>query len=226
MPASRTILAAAASSAAALAFAAPASAATIATDACVRHVGSGVKTFPVSGTGFTPGASVTLRYASVLSPTPAFLGVVTADTAGNITPTALTPALFNKFNTQEQSFALSATDGTNPAIVAATMFKQVRVGYLTSPATGRPGRSARHTVRGYPNGKATYLHFRYRGKTRRNVRLGVTSSPCGIVSRRMALLPTRSIPGPWTVYVDQTRTYKKGSPFQLKYSFTIRRTFR
>ena len=41
----------------------------------------------------------------------------------------------------------------------------------------------------------------------------------------MALLPTRSHPGTWTVYVDQVKAYHKGTPAQLKYKFVISRTF-
>jgi hypothetical protein len=214
-----------ASSASVLAFAAPAGAATVATDPCVRSVtSSNLMSMPISGGGFTPGGHVTIRYASKVSPEPVFLAGVTADAAGNIA-TAVTPPLFNRFNTQEQTFTLGAFDDTNPALVATTTYKQVRVGYITNPPTGKPTRSATHTVRGFPVGKATYLHFRFGGQTRRNVRLGVTSAPCGKVSRRMNLLPTRSRPGKWTVYVDQAKTYSKSTMPQLKYSFVITRTF-
>src|SRR6201999_882937 len=111
--------------------------------------------------------------------------------------------------TQQQSFALVATDDTNPAINATDTYQQVRLGYRTNPATGKPSHSALHTVRGFPPGKTTYLHFRFGGKTKRNMLLGVTSSPCGVVSKRFALLPTKSHPGTWTVYVDQSPVYKK-----------------
>ncbi|MEA2218136.1 MAG: hypothetical protein QOJ35_762 [Solirubrobacteraceae bacterium] len=224
MPTPRSILAAA-SSASVLVFAPPAGAATVTTDPCVRTVSlSSLMNMPITGAGFTPGGRVTVRYATKVSPQPTFLTAVTADAAGNFT-TAVTPPLFNKFNTQEQTFSLGAFDESNPALVATTTWKQVRVGYITNPPTGKPTRSATHTVRGFPVGKATYLHFRFGGKTRRNVRLGVTSAPCGKVSRRLDLLPTRSRPGKWTVYVDQAKAYHKGTRPQLKYSFVITRTF-
>jgi hypothetical protein len=224
MPSTPRILVAAASVAATLAFAAPASAATVVTSPCIGVASGTTNTLPVAGGGYTPGATVTLRYASTIAPTPSFLGTAIVDAAGNFAA-APTPPLFNKFDTQDQTFFLSATDGVNAGIVAVTKFRQVRVGYLTTPPTGKPTRSARHTVRGFPPGKNVYLHFRFGGQTKRNVLVGKASSPCGIVSKRMRLLPTRSRPGRWTVYVDQSKTYKRATRPQLKYTFTITRTF-
>jgi hypothetical protein len=215
--------------AAALAFAgaaaAPAAAATIQTLPCnvdTRVVGA--KTVPLVGTGFTPGGVVTIQTNSAGTPSPALLASAQADAAGNFT-TMASPPLFNRFNSQEQAFNLIATDQSNPTVLAVAQFQQVRLGYVTNPANGRPTRRATHTVRGFPIGKAVWLHFRYHGKTRRNVSLGVTQAPCGKAERRMALLPTRSRRGRWTVYVDQQRRFSSATKPQLKYSFTISRTF-
>jgi hypothetical protein len=226
MIAPRRTLAAAFSAAATLAVAAPAHAATVATLPCIPVVStlSSDPNMPITGTGFTPGALVTIRYASTQSPTPTYLTSTTADPAGNISVAAVAP-LFAKFDTQLQTFGISATDGVNPAITAGAVYKQVRVGYTTNPSTGKPTRSANHTVRGFPVGVNVYLHFRFQGKTKRNVKVGKTTGPCGIASKRMRLLPTRSHPGTWTVYVDQSAQFHKTTRPQLKYSFVIRRTF-
>jgi hypothetical protein len=206
--------------------AASATAATIQTLPCIvdtRIIGA--KTVPLVGAGFTPGAFVTIQTASAVAPTPTFLASAQADAAGNFATTAGPPA-FNKFDTQEQSFTLVATDQTTPAIVATAQFQQVRLGYVTDPANGRPSRRATHTVRGFPIGKEVWLHFRFAGKTRRNISLGAAQAPCGKAERRMSLLPTRSRRGKWTVYVDQVRRFHKTTKPQLKYSFLISRIFR
>jgi hypothetical protein len=225
MPQARRILTAALAAAAVLAGAAPAHAATVVTQPCVVSISSAsLQNQAVTGTGFTPGALVTIRYASKQNPTPTYLTSTTADPAGNFS-VATSPASFNKFDTQKQSFVLGASEDANPANAATTTYQQVRLGYRTNPSTGKPTRSALHTVRGFPPGKKTYLHFRFGGKTKRNVLLGTTSSPCGIVTKRMSLLPTKSHPGTWTVYVDQVPAYHKGTLQQLKYKFVISRTF-
>ncbi|MEA2129754.1 MAG: hypothetical protein QOJ85_2645 [Solirubrobacteraceae bacterium] len=205
--------------------AAPAAAATIQTLPCnvdTRVVGA--KTVPLIGSGFTPNGLVTIQTASAVAPTPTFLTSAQADAAGNIKTTA-SPPLFNKFDTQEQAFGLAATDQTNPAIVATTQFQQVRLGYVTNPSTGRPTRRATHIVRGFPVGQPVWLHYRFGGKTRRSVSLGTAQAPCGKAQRRMALLPTRSRRGKWTVYVDQVRRYSPATKPQLKYTFVISRRF-
>jgi hypothetical protein len=208
------------------AVAAPATAATIQTLPCnvdTRVIGA--KTVPLVGAGFTPGATITIQTASAVAPTPTFLVSAQADAAGNFATTA-SPAVFNKFDTQEQAFSLAATDQSNPAIVATAQFQQVRLGYVTDPANGRPTRRATHTVRGFPIGKEVWLHFRFAGKTRRNVSVGAAQAPCGKAERKMSLLPTRSRRGKWTVYVDQVRRFHAATKPQLKYSFVISRTFR
>src|SRR3954447_8681304 len=203
----------------------PAAAATIQTLPCnVDTRVTGAKTVPLVGSGFTPGGLVTIQTASAVAPSPTFLTSAHADAAGNIKTTAA-PPLFNRFDTQEQGFGVVATDQTNPAIVATTQFQQVRLGYVTSPTTGRPTRRATHTVRGFPVGQAVWLHYRFGGKTRRNVSLGSAQAPCGKAERRMALLPTRSRRGTWTVYVDQVRRFSAATKPQLKYTFVISRRF-
>jgi hypothetical protein len=217
MPAPRRILAVASSAASVLALAATADAATIQTLQCVRTA-EGAGTVPIAGSGFTPGTSVSLRS----EPPGVFTSAVT-DATGSFATTVSAPS-FNPFSRTLQTFALGATDGMNPAVVAGTTYKQVRIGYTTNPSSGRPTSRATHTVRGFLPGKSTYLHFRFGGQTKRNVKLGRADSPCGIASKRMALLPTRSRPGIWTVYADQAATYSKSTRPQLKYSFKITRT--
>jgi len=229
MQAVRRTLAAASAAAALVAVAAPADAATVVTLPCVPAVGglSSPPTMPITGAGFTPGSLVTLRYASTAAPTPTFLTSATADVAGNFSTTVV-PPLFKDSDTQLQTFLLGATDSAVPPagpITATTTYQQVRVGYTTNPASGKPTRQATHTVRGFPTGTNVYLHFRYRGKTKRNVKLGTAAGPCGIVSKRMRLLPTTSRAGKWTVYADQKATFSKNTRPQLKYTFIISRTF-
>lgn len=225
MTAPRAILAAASSAAAFLALAGPVGAATVATTSpCVLTATGVASNVTITGTGFTPGALVTLKTATKNSPTPVFLTTATADPAGNITAMSSPPS-FTPFSRKLQTFNLGAFDGTNPAIVATTTFQRAEAGYTTNPSSGRPTSRATHTVRGFPVGKNVYLHFRFGGKTKRNVKLGTSTGACGVASRKMALLPTRSHPGVWTVYADQRRSFSKNTRPQLKSSFRITRSF-
>lgn len=220
----------AACSAAALAAAptipSPAAAATIASTApCVASLGIGVApTLRITGSGFTPFAPVRIRTSSPINPTPRNLTTVTARADGRIA-TAVDPPVFNSPATLDQSFDLLAVDTTNPANAASSVYRQVRFGFDTRPSTGRPSRTVTYTARGFPPaGGAVYAHFRFGGKTRRNVRLGIPRAPCGIVARRMALLPTRTRFGTWTIYMDQSPVFRETSVLQARGSLTIRRT--
>lgn len=220
--AGRRTLAAASTAAAVLALAAPGLASTLETSACVPNFGELAPTpdMTFTGTGYTPGSLVTVKVASSKAHTPAHLTSATADLNGNFTATSRPPS-FVSDTRQLQTFYVGAGDNVNPANAATTSFKQVRVGYTTNPATGPPRRSSLHTVRGFPIGRRTYLHFRFAGRTVRSVKLGRTVGPCGIVSRRMSLLPTPSRLGLWTVYVDQKSRYARSTPFQLSYTFPV-----
>jgi|GEM_PF-1767783 len=231
MLASRRLIAAscAAACAATAGLAAQASAATISTTIpCVANLGfGGALTLPLAGTGFTAGGSVTIRTSSPSDPTVRDLTTLTADAAGNIAAqTRIDPPPLRSPTTIQQAFTLVAIDGANPANVATTTFKQVAFGFSASPDTGKPSRKVTYTARGYLPGKPVYAHFRFGGITRRDVKLGVATSPCGIVSKKMRLLPTKTRFGTWTVYMDHLPTYSKNNKvLQAKGTLLIRRTF-
>jgi hypothetical protein len=229
MPAPHRILAVTASAAGALAFAAPAIAApTLTTDACVRSVASlgGGKTMSIAATGFTPGSNVTIKYASKIDPTPEYLTSGMADATGSYAA-LVEPPLFHKFDTQEQDFLLGATDDVNPALTATTPFHQVRFGYELKPDHARPSAKVQHTVRGFANGQPVYIHYRYHGQTKKTVSLGVTSSPCGIATKKMAFLPVKPAHnGKWNLYIDQAKKFSLKTPLQLRTALSIFTTFK
>ncbi len=228
MLAPRSLLAAsgAATLAAAMGLPSPAQAATItSTVPCVASLGIGVApTLRLAGTGFTPNAPVAIRTSSPSKPSPRPLTTVTANPLGAFT-TAVDPPPFNSESTLDQSFKLLAVDTANPATTASSTYRQVRFGFDARPSTGRPGRTVTYTARGFlPGGGPVYAHFRFGGKTRRSVRIGAPSSPCGIASRRMRLLPTKTRFGTWTIYMDQRPVFNKDTALQAQGSLTITRT--
>jgi hypothetical protein len=217
------------SSAAAIAAAGDAAAAsaapTIATKIpCVANLGiGGALTLPVIGSGWSPNGVVALSTSTTSRPAPKELASVRADANGNIS-SRVDPPAFRSASTVDQTFTLNAVDTANPANLATSTFRQVRFGFDTQPSTGRPSRRVTYTARGFLPGKAVYAHFRFRGKTRRDVRVGVARQPCGIVSKKMRLLPTKTRFGTWTVYMDQAPRYSKTTLLQAKGSIVIGHT--
>lgn len=235
MPVSRrAVLPAALAAAVAIVAPAPASAGTlaVATPCVVEYeVIGGLKTLKIVGAGFTPGKVVEIQSTSSSKSTPAIATSAIADAAGNIVSERV-PLAFEPFDALEQSYTLTATDSGNPANVTPPVsFTQVRFGVDAKPSKARPNRKVTYTGRGFLPGKPVYAHFRFAGKTMRNIKLGVPSSPCGVVSKRMRLLPTKSHFGVWTVYMDHVATYSpqtaKVNPLlSWRGKVTVERTFR
>jgi hypothetical protein len=205
----------------ACATAAPAVGATLTAPECIPSMGAkNSRTLPISGSGFAPGARVSVDYSTPVTPGRTFLTAVTADASGAFS-TRTVPPLFHAFSTREQIFDLTAST-EEPPVEASTRYKQVLFGYEMTPRASSSTRVVRHVVRGFPAGRTTFLHYRLAGRTEGTVRLGRTSSPCGIVARRMRALPLKVKTGTWTVYADQRRAFSLLTRPQAKMTFVVR----
>lgn len=212
----------------ALALTAPsAQAAEIRTLPCVPYA-SGEMSMPILGSGFTPGAFVRVSTTTPTNPTPSIFTSGQADGSGVLGKQTLPPSFAN-FRSNQQSYSLIATDLTNPAAPIQTApfpFVVVRFGTTTNPRSPRrPTTRVTYTARGFTPGKPIYIHFRFAGKTRRSVSLGVASSPCGIASRRMRALPTRTRHGKWRAYTSQSKRFSVNTKPMWVNEFTIYRRY-
>ena len=191
---------------------------------CVANLGiGGALTVPVVGSGFSPNGDVVLSTSTASDPAPKALASIRADASGNVSSRVDPPPL-RSASTTAQTFNLIATEVANPANTATSTFREVRFGFDANPSTGRPARRVTYTARGFLPGKPVYAHFRFGGKTRRDVRVGVARGACGIVSKRMRLLPTKTRFGRWSIYMDQAPTYSKSTLLQARGTLVIRRT--
>ena len=205
--------------------AAPSGAATIQTDPCARYV-AGQETMTIIGAGFTPNGFVSLSTITKAAPNPAVFSSSPVLGTGAFLKAA-TPPQFSSPTRNLESFLLVATDSSNPAapLLATTPFQVVRFGSTTSPSPKRPTSKVKYTARGFVTGKHVYIHFRFGGKTRRTVDLGVAKGACGITSKRMRALPTKARYGVWTTYTDQKKRFSAKTRPAWKDSFTIFRRF-
>lgn len=205
--------------------AAPAGGATIATTApCVTAFGAS-KSVGLVGTGFTPGKFVAVRAFNPDIRTPSLMANVQTDAAGNLPAGTLgMPALFSSFSAVDETFTIQASDNGHPNVVAPPhTFRQVRFGFRAVPGQAKPAGSVRYTARGFVPGRPVYAHFRFAGRTRSDVRLGIAKAPCGIVSRRMRLLPAKARIGTWTVAMDHARVFRASTPLQARGNLHITR---
>ena len=170
---------------------------------------------PVVGSGFTPGAFVSL--SGGLS------GSGTADATGQVAISAFVPS-GSTLTPKRLNF--TATDSANPANTATGAVPSVK-GILESnfPLSGKPGLKTTWKFAGFPPGKAIYGHFRFKGVTQVNYNFGVPGGPCGIKSTLARRLPTTSRPGQWSLQLDQKRTYSIKTTPRRVVKFTIVRRY-
>jgi hypothetical protein len=212
---------------ASLAMAAPsADAAEIKTLPCVPYI-AGQQTMPVVAAGFVPGNLVTVYTNTVATPAPRILTSSPVDGTGGFA-TATVPPPFTKTNGTLETFNLIAADEKNPAlpIIATTPFQVVRFGLTRTPTPKRPTSRVTVTARGFAPGKRVYAHFRYGGVTRRTVSIGVAKGPCGIATKRMRALPTKTRYGSWRAYIDQSKRFSVKTRPQWIDPFQITRVLR
>ena len=203
---------------------APAGAATIATTTpCVTSFG-GVKSVGLLGTGFTPGRTVLVRATHPDIRAASLMAQVQADATGNVPAGTLgMPALFSSFSAVDETFTLNARDDRGVEAAPST-FRQVFFGFRAVPGVAKPRGTVRYSARGFIPGRPVYAHFRFAGRTRANVRIGVARAPCGIVSRRMRQLPAKARIGRWTVAMDHARVFRRNAPLQARGNLHISRT--
>ncbi len=178
----RRLVVPAAVAAALLGGASPARAADVVVDtACVRVVPT-ERTATVIATGFTPGATVTVRADGQL------LASGPADAAGTLQQAVFAPRIADPGRT-EQTFTLVARDTRG----VASPPRRLLVGRLgvTLPDRARPTAWVRFRAHGFETGRPLYLHVRRDGRTLGRFALGRTAGACGRVSRRLRYMPLR-----------------------------------
>jgi hypothetical protein len=183
---------------AALAAAAPASAATVQTSLPCYLENRDVQ---ITGSAFTPGATYTvLRDGQAIG-----TGKVAADgsVAGTFPAGALDPGL------AERSFDLAVSDGTNQA---TTSFRVSRFVAEFAPTRGNPASlRVRFSVFGFGRvGLPIYVHYRQPGgRIAETVLLGHTQGACGSIqqTRKRRLFPFRPGAGRWKLQFDTQKRY-------------------
>lgn len=92
------------------------------------------------------------------------------------------PAVFSSFSAVDETFTLTARDDRGIEAAPST-FRQVFFGFRAVPDEAKPRATVRYTARGFVPGRPVYAHFRFAGRTRATVRLGVAK---GTVRDRLA----------------------------------------
>jgi hypothetical protein len=182
---------------------------------CVGGVATAGR-FPVTGTGFTPGAQVNVAAGGQ------FVGTATADAAGNFALLG-DPPILSSINANQQTFQLSASDGFVTSAPKPVLVTRIRV---TVPSRAHPTHTVRYRAFGFVPGRRIYLFVRRHGHTLGRFTLGKAKGPCGDASRRLRYMPLRHFSsGTYDYWFSHARRYSKRTRI-YGFKIFIIRTFR
>jgi hypothetical protein len=173
----------------------------------------------IAGSGFTPNAtaSVTGGAISVSAPT---------DATGSFTTTFAAPATTLK-HPGAQTMTLTGADDATGQAVATTQINVAKRGVDGVPARSRPHKRITWNLAGFVGGAAVYGHWRFKGKTRANHRMGVPSGPCGVLKTKARQIEASKLRfGLWTVQFDFNKTFKADATPRASVAINIFRTFK
>jgi hypothetical protein len=158
----------------------------------------------VTGTTFTPLATVTLGGAVAATAqtdaTGAFQLPIAAPAVADLGPSTVT---------------LTAVDGANPANSTTLALNVVRTAFGSNlPIAGRPHDTTTWRFAGFAPGRPIYAHFLLGGRSRGDYRFGVARGVCGALTARAPRIPgVRGLrPGRWTLKLDQRPAYHDSTP--------------
>jgi hypothetical protein len=163
----------------------------------------------LSGTGYTPNASVSITLQGRQ------LGTLTADASGNIS----SPLQIGRLSGVKRR-VLVATDSANPANTATTQFLGSALVVTVRPRNGSAARRLRLKASGFTTGKRLYAHV-VRGHFRRNVFIGRLKGPCRTLSVRKRVLQPGTRNGIYTVQFDTKKRYSKSTKVRFRFRVTV-----
>lgn len=206
-----------------------ASAAILASRPCNRwalqyHV-AGLRWVPVVGYPFLALEPLTLRWSDG-----GLAGDAQSDALGRLATGVFMPSSFiSSRGPHVRPYALGAVDQRNGVLIGAGVVRFVRVDGGFQPRR-RPHQVTRYALWGAPAGRKVWMHFYFRGRQRRTVYMGRANRPCGVVRRRLQVLPARSRYGTWTVYLTNSRKALsrraiRGRHYLYRLSFYVYRVY-
>ena len=129
----------------------------------------------LSGSGFSPNATVTLSGAAS--------GTATTDATGSFSHPFRAPASPSLTGRTATIHATEGAGAGDPAHSAQVKVKVVKDLLATNaPISGSPGGVTVWRFAGFEPGRPIYGHYRFKGRTLRNYRFGLASGPCGTLT--------------------------------------------
>src|SRR5262245_51455846 len=150
-----------------------------------------------TATGFTPGGLVDFAIDGTS------LGPLVADGSGTVAAPIVLGGMRGA-----KSHGLTATDQTNPAIVANAAYLGTTRRVVVKPTNAPAGRARRLTGYGFLNARRVYIHVRGNGYSA-DKRIARPGGPCGTFATRQVIVPSSAGRGRYLVQFDAKKRYSK-----------------
>jgi hypothetical protein len=151
----------------------------------------------ITAAGFTPGGLVDFAIDG------RSLGPQVADASGSFVGSLTLGGMRGV-----KSHALTATDQTNPAVVANAAFLGTTRQVVVKPRNAPAGQARRLKGYGFLAGPRVFMHVRGNGY-RADKRIARPSGPCGTFVTRRVIVPASAGLGRYTVQFDARKRYSK-----------------
>ena len=155
------------------------------------------ETVTATAAGFTPGGFIDFSLDGTS------LGPGVADGAG-----AFVGSLTLGGMRGAKSHGLSATDRTNPALVANAAFLGTTRQVVVKPKDAAAGTERRLKGYGFMDGPRVYMHVRGKGYSA-DKRIARPGGPCGTFATRTVIVPASAGLGRYRVQFDHKKKYSK-----------------
>jgi hypothetical protein len=159
--------------------------------------------------GFTPGGLVDFAIDGKA------LGPLVADPAGTVVGSLTLGGMRGA-----KSHGLSATDQSNPALVANAAFLGTTRQVVVKPQDAAAGTPRRLKGYGFMNGPRVYMHVRGNGYSS-DKRIAKPSGPCGTFATRKVIVPASAGLGRYRVQFDHKKKYSKKTRPRYKGTMTV-----
>ena len=159
--------------------------------------------------GFTPGGLVDFTLDGDA------LGPLATDAAGSAVGTLTLGGMRGV-----KSHGLSATDQTNPALVASVAFLGTTRRVVVKPRNAPAGSPRRIKGYGFLAGPRVYMHVRGHGYSS-DKRIAKPSGPCGTFVTRKVIVPASAGLGRYRVQFDHEKKYSKKTRPRVPGTMTV-----
>jgi hypothetical protein len=176
------------------------------------------ETIDVRAEGFTPMAKIDILLDDIVQQS------AQATFEGKLAGSIIAPWV----DGEQRDFTLRLAEQGKAANGVSATSKVTRLAVEQLPAKASTAQRVRFRGRGFTSYAPIYAHYVFAGKSRKTVRIGVPTAPCGTFSVRRKQFPFKRSPkvGVWTIQFDQLPRYDPQAATRVPVTIKVRKAIK